>query len=168
VVVDMTAGADSFASGLFTRFDLTFLVAEPTRRGVSVYRQYRDHAAGYDVPLAVVGNKITGPDDVAYLREEIGANLVGWFTQSAFVRAAERGGHLPLAELEADNRALLDALVAAADSRVKDWNAYQRVAVEFHLKNARGWASRAVGEDLTTQVDPGFRYEPEYAIQSGT
>ncbi|GAB3879779.1 hypothetical protein GCM10027612_06110 [Microbispora bryophytorum subsp. camponoti] len=33
VVVDMTAGADSFASGLFTRFDLTILVAEPTRQG---------------------------------------------------------------------------------------------------------------------------------------
>ena len=29
-MVDMTAGADSFASGLFTRFDLTFLVCEPT------------------------------------------------------------------------------------------------------------------------------------------
>ena len=38
VVVDMTAGADSFASGLFTRFDLTFLVAEPTRQGVGVYK----------------------------------------------------------------------------------------------------------------------------------
>jgi len=33
VVVDCTAGADSFASGLFTRFDLTVLVAEPTRKG---------------------------------------------------------------------------------------------------------------------------------------
>ncbi len=33
VVVDMTAGSDSFASGLFTRFDMTFLVAEPTRKG---------------------------------------------------------------------------------------------------------------------------------------
>ena len=30
VVVDCTAGAESFASGLFTRFDLTFLVCEPT------------------------------------------------------------------------------------------------------------------------------------------
>lgn len=38
VVVDMTAGADAFASGLFTRFDLTVLVCEPTRRGVGVYR----------------------------------------------------------------------------------------------------------------------------------
>ena len=36
VVVDMTAGADAFASGMFTRFDLTFLVAEPTRKSVGV------------------------------------------------------------------------------------------------------------------------------------
>src|SRR5262249_8272633 len=36
VVVDMTAGADTFASGLFTRFDLLFLVAEPTRKGIGV------------------------------------------------------------------------------------------------------------------------------------
>ena len=36
VVVDCTAGAESFASGLFTRFDLTVLVAEPTRKGIGV------------------------------------------------------------------------------------------------------------------------------------
>lgn len=41
VVVDCTAGADSFASGLFTRFDLTVLVAEPTRKAISVCREYR-------------------------------------------------------------------------------------------------------------------------------
>ncbi len=34
MVVDMTAGADSFASGLFTRFDVMFLVCEPTSRSV--------------------------------------------------------------------------------------------------------------------------------------
>ena len=60
VVVDCTAGADSFASGLFTRFDLTILVAEPTLRGISVWRQWQDYAAGYDVALAVAGNKVTG------------------------------------------------------------------------------------------------------------
>jgi CO dehydrogenase maturation factor len=32
VVVDMTAGADSFAFGLFTRFDVTLLVCEPILR----------------------------------------------------------------------------------------------------------------------------------------
>lgn len=32
ILVDMTAGADAFASGLFTRFDRTFIVYEPTVR----------------------------------------------------------------------------------------------------------------------------------------
>jgi CO dehydrogenase maturation factor len=156
VVVDMTAGADSFASGLFTRFDLTFLVAEPTRRGVSVWRQYRDHAAGYDVPLAVVGNKIASPDDAAYLHDQIGDDLIGCFGQSGFVRGQERGGPRALVGLEPDNLALLAALRARVDARVKDWPAYQRTAVEFHLRNAAAWASRAVGEDLSVQVDPEF------------
>ncbi|MFF4415882.1 ATP-binding protein, partial [Streptosporangium sp. NPDC001559] len=71
-VVDMTAGADAFASGLFTRFDLTFLVAEPTRQGVGVYRQYRQYAAEHGVAVAVVGNKVQGPQDVAFLREQVG------------------------------------------------------------------------------------------------
>jgi CO dehydrogenase maturation factor len=157
VVVDMTAGADSFASGLFTRFDLTFLIAEPTRRGVSVYRQYRDHAAGYDVPLAVVGNKVASADDIAYLCAEIGDDLIGCFGQSRFVRTQERGGQLALTELEPASRELLDTLRRLVDARVKDWAAYQRTAVEFHRKNADAWASRAAGEDLTGQIDPDFR-----------
>ena len=56
VVVDCTAGVDSFASGLSTRFDLTVLVAEPTRKGISVYRQWQGYAAGHDVALVVAGN----------------------------------------------------------------------------------------------------------------
>lgn len=156
VVVDMTAGADSFASGLFTRFDMTFLVAEPTRRGVSVWQQYRDHAAGYDVPLAVVGNKICSAEDASYLRGQIGEDLIGCFEQSSFVRAQERGGPLALADLEPSNLGLLATLRARVDERVKDWGSYQRTAVEFHLRNARAWASQAVGEDLSAQVDPEF------------
>jgi hypothetical protein len=58
VVVDMTAGADAFASGLFTRFDLTVLVSEPTRRGIGVYQQYAEHARGHGVALRVLGNKV--------------------------------------------------------------------------------------------------------------
>ncbi|GLW65515.1 ATP-binding protein [Actinomadura rubrobrunea] len=154
-VVDMTAGADAFASGLFTRFDLTFLVAEPTRKGVSVYRQYRDYARDHDVAIAVVGNKVQGEDDVAYLREHVGDDLLTWIGQSAAVRALEQGRHgVPL---EVDNERALARMLAAVDACRKDWDRYQRQAVEFHVKNARSWANRAVGEDLEAQIDPAFR-----------
>ncbi|MGH8964264.1 MAG: ATP-binding protein [Actinomycetes bacterium] len=156
VVVDMTAGADAFASGLFTRFDLTVLVSEPTRRGVGVYLQYAEHARGHGVALRVLGNKVTDPDDVAYLRDQVGDDLVGWFGQSAWVRAAERGDVAPIGALEPANLAVLDAVLAALDARERDWGAYHRGTVEFHLRNAAAWANRALGRDLADQVDPDF------------
>ncbi|GAA3975491.1 hypothetical protein GCM10023085_67450 [Actinomadura viridis] len=156
VVVDMTAGADTFASGLFTRFDLMFLVAEPTRKGVGVYRQYTDYARDYDVAITVVGNKVQSDEDVAYLREHVGDDLLTWLGQSAAVRALEqgRGG----VALESRNLGALDRMRAAVDAREQDWDRFRRQAVEFHVKNARSWANRAVGEDLEAQVDHGFRF----------
>jgi hypothetical protein len=111
VVIDMTAVADSFASGLFTRFDMTFLVAEPTRKGVSVYRQYRDHAAEFGVPIAVVGNKVTGPDDEQFLREHVGDDLLTTFGYSDWVRAREQGR--ATGDLEPEHRRALEHLRAA-------------------------------------------------------
>ncbi|HEY5834575.1 AAA family ATPase [Streptomyces sp.] len=161
VVVDMTAGADAFASGLFTRFDQTFIVAEPTRKGVSVYRQYRDYAAEYGVALGVVGNKVTGPEDVAFLREQVGDDLLVCLEHSPYIRAQEQGRDAPLGHLEPANRAALDRLHAAVDARTKDWAAFQAHAVAFHLKNARAWADVAVGGNLAEQVDPGFQHGPQ-------
>jgi CO dehydrogenase maturation factor len=156
VVVDMTAGADAFASGLFTRFDLTVLVSEPTRRGVGVYQQYAEHARGHGVELRVLGNKVADPEDVGYLREQVGDALIGWLGQSAWVRAAERGEVAPVSALEPANLAVLDAVLAALDARQRDWAAYHRDTVEFHLRNAAAWGNRAVGVDLAGQIDRDF------------
>ncbi|MGW6742301.1 ATP-binding protein [Streptomyces sp. NPDC055025] len=158
LVVDMTAGADAFASGLFTRFDLTFLVAEPTRKGVSVYRQYRDHAREFGIPLAVVGNKVTGEDDLLFLKEHVGDDLLAHCVHSPFVRAQEQGR--ARGDLEAHNLHALERLRSALDARTKDWTAFQKHAVEFHLRNATAWANRATGIDLATQIDPGFEHGP--------
>ncbi|MFJ2028025.1 ATP-binding protein [Streptosporangium sp. NPDC087985] len=160
VVVDMTAGADSFASGLFTRFDLTFLVAEPTRQGVGVYRQYRDYAADYDVPVAVVGNKVHGPEDVDFLREHVGDDLLVCLEHSAAIRAMEQGRRFSLRDLEPVNSEALGMLLKHLDAQEKDWSRSGRQAVQFHLKNAKAWANRATGEDLAAQIDPEFVFGP--------
>lgn len=165
VVVDMTAGADAFASGLFTRFDMTFLVAEPTRKSVSVYRQYREHAAEFGIPIAVVGNKVAGEDDLLFLKEHVGDDLLAYCVQSSYVRAQEQGR--PQGELEAHNLHALAQLKDAVDGRTKDWVTFQRRAVEFHLRNAAAWANDATGHDLGGQVDPGFRHGPEALAAGG-
>ncbi|AGZ42183.1 AAA family ATPase [Actinoplanes friuliensis] len=160
VVVDMTAGADAFASGLFTRFDHTFVVCEPTVRGIGVYRQYRQYAADHGVALSVVGNKVTDAVDVDFLREHTGTDLLAWLGTSRHVRAAEQGRPGPIEGLEPENRAVLDTMRATVDATVRDWDRFQAQAVEFHLRNAHAWANDATGEDLTRQVDPGFVMGP--------
>lgn len=160
VVVDMTAGADAFASGLFTRFDATFLVCEPTRRSVGVYRQYAGYARRFGVRVYVVGNKVENADDLEFLRAHLGADLLTWLGRSSYVKAAERGRAGPVEQLEPANRAALAVIRQRLDRVPKDWVAYTRCAHEFHLRNARAWANQRVGEDLAAQIDPDFVLGP--------
>lgn len=156
VVVDMTAGADSFASGLFTRFDLTVMVCEPTVRSVGVYRQYLGYAREFGVRVAVVGNKVDGADDVRFLQDEVGDDLLTWVRRSDHVRATERGEARSIGSLEPDNVAALDAIRRLVDRTPKDWDTFQRHTVQFHLRNAAAWGDARTGEDLASQVDPDF------------
>ena len=159
-VVDMTAGADAFASGLFTRFDHTFLVCEPTRKAVAVHRQYRDYAREFDVTLSVVGNKVVDAGDEAFLRREVGDDLLVCLGPSAPVRAMEQGRPFHLDDLEPDVRAALDTVQGAVDATVRDPDRFLRQMHELHLRNARSWADAATGTDLSTQIDPAFAYPP--------
>ncbi|MEV0320791.1 ATP-binding protein [Streptomyces sp. NPDC050658] len=164
-VVDMTAGSDSFASGMFTRFDMTFLVAEPTRKGVSVYRQYKEYARDFGVALRVVGNKVQGQDDIDFLREQVGDDLLVTVGHSDWVRAMEKGRPPRFELLEEANSLALRALQAAVDATYahRDWERYTRQMVHFHLKNAQSWGNERTGADLAAQVDPDFVLRERFA-----
>jgi CO dehydrogenase maturation factor len=159
IVVDMTAGADSFASGLFTRFDLTCIVVEPTLRALGVYHQYKTYAQGYGVRICVIGNKVENDDDVAFLREHTGSDLLTWMGRSTYVRAMEKGHVQPFTALEAEQTQALQAIKVAADRCEKDWQTFYHQAIEFHQKNATAWANAQAGEDVRLQIDPDFRPE---------
>lgn len=165
VVVDMTAGADAFASGLFTRFDATFLVCEPTLRSVGVYRQYQGYAREFGVRVWVVGNRVEDDSDLEFLRAHVGDDLLTWLSRSAYVKAAERGAVRPIRELEPANRAALDTIRSRIDEVQKDWLTYTRQAHEFHLRNARAWGNERAGGDLAGQIDPEFVLGPAALVR---
>ncbi|MFI6365139.1 hypothetical protein ACIBG0_20535 [Nocardia sp. NPDC050630] len=58
-----------------------------------------------------------------------------------------------------DNRRALAAIESSLDAVTRDWGAYQRQAVEFHIRDAKAWA----GEDLVAQIDPDFVPRPDAA-----
>jgi CO dehydrogenase maturation factor len=134
---------------------------------VSVYRQWTEYAADYDVALAVIGNKVHGSGDVAFLREHVGDALLACVGDSHAVRAMEQGRPFALDDLAETDQRVLAAMRQAVDARVKDWPKYTRQAVEFHLKNARAWADAATGRDLAAQVDPDFILGPEPVLTAG-
>lgn len=156
LVVDMTAGADAFASGLFTRFDLTVLVVEPTLRSLSVHDQYATYAADHGVLIKVIGNKVEDDKDTAFIAERVGEDLIGVIGRSDFVRALEKGRFPPLSELEPVNADALLSLQRFLENLDKDWDAYHRQAIDFHLRNAQSWANEALGADLSRQIDNHF------------
>ena len=167
VVVDCTAGAESFASGLFTRFDLTVLVCKPTRKGVGVWRQWAGYAADYDVPARGGRQQDPGRGKIfAFLREHVwrcpahllrarGQRCARW-SRAARSAWGDLGARTP-------GRRSRPVAAGAADARARDWAKLSRQATEFHLRNAAAWASAAAGEDLAGQVDPGFVMGTELA-----
>jgi CO dehydrogenase maturation factor len=164
VIVDMTAGADSFASGMFTKFDLTVLVAEPTLKGVGVYQQYKHYAKDHDVKLVVVGNKVETVEDVEFLRQHVGNDLLTWLERSNYVRSLEKGQRRDFAELEPFNLEALKVIKRALDVVPKDWDKFYAQALEFHRRNAASWANEAAGADLTKQIDPDFKLTPKLVL----
>lgn len=152
VVVDMTAGADSFAGGMFMKFDITFMVCEPTLKSVSVCNQYKDYARSHNLNLKIIGNKVEGKDDVAFLRRHIGDDLLACFGRSQYVRSLEKGVGLPLSSLEPANSAVLAAIKARVDATSKNWDKFYKDQVALHRRTAKSWA----GEDVVGQIDPTF------------
>lgn len=157
-VVDMTAGADAFASGLFTRFDLTVIVVEPTKKSLAVYEQYRAYADPYEMPIVAIGNKVQDESDKSYLREKLGAALIGFLEYSRFVRQEEKNGPMNITGLEQTNQAVLQVLETKVASIEKNWERSLELAQLFHRRNAESWANALLGIDATTQIDLNFQY----------
>lgn len=160
LIGDMCAGADPFASsGLATRFDAIVLVVEPTLKSTGVYDQCRKYAEPYGTKIFVIGNKVESGADEAFIREKIGNDLIACFGKSEYVRNLEKGIFAPVAELEPENTAVIDTILAKISGLSRDWKKYQENGLKFHKQAAESWANAMYGTDLMEQFDPEFSYE---------
>ncbi len=142
VVVDMTAGADAFSSSLFTKVDALMLVVEPTKKSISVYHQFINHAKRYDIPLLVIANKIQDDEDRVFISQYI-PRIAAWLPVSGNVRRQERDGGVRDIEsgIAAALRGVRDELLA----RPIDWHKRESLAHTMHLRASE-----------LSQIDPNF------------
>jgi CO dehydrogenase maturation factor len=156
VAVDMTAGADAFASGIFTRFDMLLLVCKPTRRSLAVFEQFVAYAERFGIAIRVIANKIRSEDEIAFVREVTGDSFIAGLWHSEHLRSLEQDGHTRLDGLEPQNVTALRQVIDVAASIPRDWKRYYEQAIHFHIENAKSWGNAAIGRDLTTQIDPAI------------
>lgn len=163
IITDMTAGADSFSTGLFLKFDMTFIVVEPTTKSLDVFHQYTDYARDFGIPLAVVANKIEDEDDLRFVKDAVGEAHIATFSRSRYVRSLEKGTLLPLTEIEPENAKAIDAILNAAGGALKDWEKFFADAVMVHKKTAE---SRPESRDeLLAQIDEEFDWREIPALR---
>ncbi len=161
VVVDMTAGADAFASGIFTKFDLLLVIVEPTKKSLKVYKQYKKHAEEFGVTIKALGNKIFDKTDEKYLRTHIGTDLLGVLSMSAWMKKTERGEHPPITEVEKENLHVIEHVVSFAHEQKRNWKKQYQDMIFFHERNCESWANHNYGKTLQSHIDPNYNFEAQ-------
>jgi CO dehydrogenase maturation factor len=155
VVADMTAGADTFSTGIFLKFDLIVLVVEPTAQSLSVYRQFVDYGAEYSLNIRVVGNKVETPEDELFIKQYVGDAYLGSIPFTKEVRKLEKG--LGVSEtLIQETRTTLDTIDMELATTNKNWNTFYDNLVDLHKKHAVSWLNDSFQTKFENQIDPDF------------
>lgn len=161
VVGDKCAGVDPFASsGLASRYDAIYLVLEPTLKSLGVYEQASQYAKPFRIRLFIIANKITSPEDLAFIEEKTGQKALCAFGNLKAIRDLEKGRDYKIGDLEETTVQNLRIMMETAKALgQRDWTHYMEVGKQFHKRAADGWANSKYGYDIMNQVDPDFHYD---------
>ncbi len=97
VILDMDAGVEHLARGTVRAVDAFIVVAEPGQRSIQTAKSVKKLAADLGVKKTyVVGNKITGPQDEQYIRDNLSDfEVLGYLSNDPQVREADFKGESP-------------------------------------------------------------------------
>ena len=104
LILDMEAGVEHLGRATARGVDTMLVVVEPGQRSLDCARRVQRMAAEIGLRnLAVVGNKITSPEDEAFIRENLaGIDYLGSLPFNEQIRRADRAGVSVLDNLDAD------------------------------------------------------------------
>lgn len=97
VIMDMEAGIEHLGRATAQAVDKLLVVVEPGRRSIETAKTVRKLASDIGlIRLGVVANKVRGPEDEAFLREQMGGfQILGMIPYSERIIEADMGGRPP-------------------------------------------------------------------------
>lgn len=149
IICDMTAGADAFASGLFTRFDITYLVMEPTLQSTEVFLQYKSYADKHGVAITPVANKIKNEGDITYIKRRTEQSPIASIPYCTSIAQGDITTGLQQDEVM---HALKNIYTHTKTTEPQSWDTFCETARKFHILNAQSWANDIYKKDLTYQA----------------
>jgi CO dehydrogenase maturation factor len=125
VVADLEAGVGTLTRLSAESLDVLVVIAEPTAKSIDVARRAAAVAGERGLgPIRHVANKVRSPDDIAWLRETLGPDLVA-VSEDPAIAAADRHGHAPL-DVAPDAPAILSLVAFARElGRASKWQPEQ-------------------------------------------
>ena len=155
VIVDMTAGADAFSTGIFLKFDMIVLVVEPTAQSLSVYTQYKEYSKEYSLNLSVIGNKIDEPIDEEFIKINTKEDYIGSLPYTKEVRNLERQKPLSF-DFYNEISTVFNTLSIRLAGVEKNWGKFYNDLITLHKKHAESWLNTSFQTNFEEQIDPDF------------
>jgi len=120
LVMDMEAGVEHLGRGTARGVDTMLVVVEPSRMSVECAERVFRMAGDIGIAdIRVVANKVTSPDDEAWIRGAVtGHEVVAVIGHSPAIRAADRDGRSVLDGLEDETLARFEHLLMAVRGEV--------------------------------------------------
>jgi len=119
LIVDMEAGLEHLGRGTTAYMDALIVVVEPGRRSFQTARQVKSLADDLGIKrVCVVGNKVTGADDLAMMRENLsGFSFLGAISYNEKIIEADKRGVSPY-DIDSKIRSEVEAIIAAFEKEV--------------------------------------------------
>lgn len=160
VINDSTAGIDSLGTSLFFVSDINIFVVEPTLKGISVYKDFKNITDTLGIKTYVIGNKITDDEDKEFLIKEIGEkNILGFIKSSKNLKKYEQGQKEYFDEFVNENKEVYENIIAVMKNTPRDWKKYYERLKKVYIAACLDWYSEYYKEDLTKYIDQTFSYE---------
>jgi CO dehydrogenase maturation factor len=160
VVADNTAGTDAVATSLWFAYDMRVVVVEPSKKSVQVYKDFISLLPALAETTYVVGNKVEGPEDEAFLNAQVGTDkLLGFIPLSRHLKRFEQGDTEALDKFQEEQALVYDRILATLKNQKRDWTLYLTRLRETHTKLCRDWYDAYYGLKLDEGLDMAFTYE---------
>lgn len=164
VVIDSAAGIDSVATSMYMIPDITFFVVEPTRKSISVYKDYlrvlKEKIQKYNITIIPILNKIEDQEDIDFIKSEIdiSENPLA-FSYSKNLLRFEQGNQSYFEEFINEHEAEFIKISKIIKSYERDYDIYLQALRDSFTNECTSWANAKFGTNFSYLIDPEFTYQ---------